>query len=332
MSKLKTPYRAILGAAMISTALSVTAVGAMELRFAHGSSEGHFVNQAALAMADTLAVETDGNLTMSVFPNEQLGGGGDITEQITLGAEIITVANSGDLAEYLPDYGIMQFPFLFRSYAEAVPLLESDLFASWKQQLAEEHNLRVMCQFNYGIRDLFTVDKPVRTPADMSGMKVRVQPVDLYLELVDKSFKAVPTPLPYSELYSALAQGVVDAAESPPAAILDRHFNEVSKYLTLTNHILDLSNLIMSQSVWESLNEAEQAELQSSINQACAQMTQVSEASYASAVEELEAQGMTVIRDPDLAAFQAGAADIEAAFPEWTPGLLSQVKAIVAGK
>ncbi|WP_395517733.1 TRAP transporter substrate-binding protein [Pseudorhizobium flavum] len=316
---------------VLSASLAAASVaGAVELRFAHGSSEAHFVNVAAKAMAEQLDSETQSGITMSVFPNEQLGGGPEIIEQVTLGAEIMTVANSGDLAEFVPDIGVIQFPFLYSSYAEAEPLLKSELFSGWKQELAEQHNVRLLCLFNFGVRDLFTVNAPVRTPADMKGMKVRVQPVELYLELVKKSFGAVPTPLPYSELYSALSQGVVDAAESPPVAILDQKFNEVSKYLTLTNHVLDLASIIMSEEVWAKLSDAEQKALQASADLACSNMTSESEASYEAAVDELAASGMEVIRDPDLAAFREGAAEIEAAFPEWSPGLLANVKKAIA--
>lgn len=317
------------GAALL--ALCAGSAGAEEFRFSHGSSETHFVNLAAEEMARALEGATGGEVTMSVFPNHQLGEGSAVTEQIALGAEIITISNAGALAEYVADYGVLQFPFLYRTYAEAEPLIESDLFQSWKDQLAAEQNLRVLCVFNFGVRDLFTVDREVRSPADMDGLKVRVQPVALYTELVSRSFQAVPTPMPYAEVYSALSQGVIDAAESPPAAILDRKFYEVSDYLTLTNHILDLSSVIMSESAWAALDAAEQEALSAAVEAACAQMTEASEASYQESVAELEKNGMTVIRDVDLTTFQEGAASIAEAFPEWTPGLLEEVKAILAG-
>lgn len=331
LDRLKTrPRAACLVAAAAASVIAVNATSAQELKFSHGSSETHIVNVAAAEMAEAIDASTEGSLTMAVFPNHQLGEGSQVTEQITLGAELLTIANAGALAEYVPDYGVLQFPFLFNSYEAASPLLESELFGTWRQQLADGHNIHLLCVFNFGVRDLFTVNTPVRSPADLAGHKVRVQPVPLYLELVSKSFKAVPTPMPYAEVYSALSQGVIDAAEAPPASILDRKFFEVAGYLSLTSHIADLSSMIMSKSAWDGLDETSQAALAEAAQGACDKITETSESSYQEAVSALEANGMTVIRDVDIAAFQEGAAGIVEAFPEWTPGLLDSVKAALA--
>lgn len=305
--------------------------GAVELKFSHGSGPTHFVHKAAEKMAASLAASTSDRITMEVFPNHQLGEGSEVTEQVALGAEFVTISNAGALGEYLPDYGILQYPFLYGSYAEAEPLIKSDLFKEWSEGLAAQ-NLRVLCVFNFGIRDLYTVDRPVRSPADMQGLKVRVQPVPLYTELVRLSFGAAPTPLPWSEVYSALSQGVIDAAEAPPSAMLDQRHYETAKYFILTHHILDLSSMITSEATWQSLEESERGALQLAADTACSEMTAESEASYQASLDQLEEYGMTIIDDIDRAAFVEGAKGIQASFPEWTPGLYDRVQSILSAQ
>ena len=301
-----------------------------EIRFAHMNSPTHFVNEAGEAMAEAVAERTGGEVDIQMFPSGQLGENSQITEQISLGGDLIGQVGPGTIASYVPDFGIVVFPFLYEDMDAARRLLGSDLMAELHAE-AEERNIKVLCTFAFGIRDLYTRETPVETPEDMAGLKMRVQPVTVYTEMVEQVFGAAPTPMPWPEVYSAFAQGVIDAGEAPPAAILDQKHHEHARYLVQTNHILDLSPLVMSASLFDRLSEEHRAVVQEEADAACESMTTTALDGYDAGIEELRAAGMEVL-EVDKALFAERAGGIAEAFPEWSEGLYDRARAAAAGE
>jgi TRAP-type C4-dicarboxylate transport system substrate-binding protein len=189
----------------------------------------------------------------------------------------------------------------------------------------------VPCTFAFGIRDLYTRETPVETPQDMAGLKMRVQPVTVYTEMVEQVFGAAPTPMPWPEVCSAVAQGVIDAGEAPPAAILDQKHHEHARHLVQTNHILGLSPLVMSASLLDRLSEEHQAIVQEEADAACDAMTTTTLKGDEAGIEELRAAGMEVL-EVDKALFAERAGGIAEAVPEWSEGLHDRARAAAAGE
>ena len=303
-----------------------------EIRYAHMNSPSHFVNVEGQAMADAVAERSGGEVSVAMFPSGQLGENSQITEQISLGGDMIGQVGVGTLANYVPDFSVIVFPFLYPDYPAARRLLASDLVKDLEAQAEEKANAKVLCYFAFGIRDLYTRDTEVRVPQDMKGLKMRVQPVTVYTEMVRQVFEAAPTPMPWPEVYSALAQGVIDAAEAPPAAILDQKHHEHAKYLIQTNHILDISPVVISATLFNGLSEGNRAIVQEEADAACERMSAAALDGYSAGVEQLATLGMTVVSDIDQAAFSDRAAGIADAFPEWSDDLYGRAKAAVAGE
>jgi tripartite ATP-independent transporter DctP family solute receptor len=320
----------LLGTAALLAAFASAASAETTVRYAHMNSPTHVVNTAGEAMANAIAERTGGAVGVQMFPSGQLGENSEITEQITLGGDLIGQVGVGTIANYVPDFSIIVYPFMYPDFAAAERFLDSDLVKELETK-AEEHNIKVLCYFAFGIRDLYTVDTPVEAPEDMAGLKMRVQPVTIYTELVKQVFGAAPTPMPWPEVYSALAQGVIDAAEAPPAAILDQKHQEVAKYLIQTNHILDISPVVISASLFNGLSEEHRAVVQEEADKACSAMSEASLAGYEEGIETLRDSGMTVISGIDRAKFAARAGGIADSFPEWSPGLYDRAKALVDG-
>jgi TRAP-type transport system periplasmic protein len=314
----------LIGAAVL-TALAApipaAAQGGPLLRFGHMNSPTHIVHRGAERMRQ--ALESSG-VRVELFPSAQLGENSAVLEQMTLGANIITQVGPGTIAQYAPNYSVLVYPFLYNSFDEVKKLIDSPLVKSWEPQLAR-NNIKLLCAFNFGTRDLYTRNKPVRTPADAAGLKIRVQPVAIYTELV-RSMGGQPTPMPWPEVYSALSQGVIDAAEAPPNALLDQKHTEAAKFYMQTNHILDASVIVMSARAFAALPAPQQQSVQRAANEMCDWMTSQAAESYATSLAEVEKRGMTIVRDVDRAAFARNAESIAAAFPTWTPGLLAEVR------
>ncbi|MFV0333754.1 MAG: TRAP transporter substrate-binding protein [Tropicimonas sp.] len=319
-------------AAALLLATSGLAGAETTIRFAHMNSDSHFVNKAGQAMADAVAERTGGEVRIDMFPSGQIGENSQVTEQITLGGDLIGQVGPGTIANYVPDFGIIVYPFMYADFADAQKLLSSELIQGIEAQAEEQNNIKVLCYFAFGIRDLYTRDTPVHVPEDMAGLKMRVQPTTVYTEMVKQVFGAAPTPMPWPEVYSAFAQGVIDAGEAPPAAILDQKHYEHAKYLIQTNHILDLSPIVMSASLFNRLSGEHQAVVQEEADNACASMTKTALDGYQAGIDELASKGMTVISDIDKSLFAAKAAGIADAFPEWSDGLYDAARAAIEGK
>jgi TRAP-type C4-dicarboxylate transport system substrate-binding protein len=319
-------------AAIALAALSGVASAQTIVRYAHMNSPTHFVNEGGQLLSDAVAERTGGAIKIELYPSGQLGENSQITEQISLGGDLIGQVGVGTIADYVPDYSILVYPFIYPSFEAAQTFLKSDLVKDLEAQAESAANVKVLCYIHYGVRDLYTRNKEVRSPADTEGMSIRVQPVTLYTEMVEKVFGGAPTPMPWPDVYSALAQGVIDAAEAPPAAIIDQKHQEHAKYLIQTNHILDISPIVTSASLFNSLSAEHQAILQEEADNACAAMSQSSIAGYEAGVETLRESGMTIIGDLDRDAFAERAGAIAAAFPEWSEGLYERARAAITGQ
>jgi TRAP-type transport system periplasmic protein len=294
------------------------------LRFGHMNSPTHIVNLGAQRLQAAMDNATGGAVHIDLFPSAQLGENSAVLEQLTLGSDVITQVGPGTIAQYVPNYSVVVHPFLYKNWDEAQRVFTSPLVKGWEQDLAK-HNIKLLCFFNFGTRDLYTRNNPVRTPADTAGMKIRVQPVAIYTELV-RSMGGQPTPMPWPEVYSALSQGVIDAAEAPPNAILDQKHYESAKFYMKTNHILDAAVVVMSLRAFNSLSPQQQEALEKEAKNACDWMTAESSKVYESAVAELERRGMTIVSDVDRAAFERKAETIHKAFPNWSPNLVGDIR------
>lgn len=294
------------------------------LRFGHMNSPTHIVNLGGERLKKAMENASGGPVRIDLFPSAQLGENSAVLEQLTLGANIITQVGPGTIAQYVPNYSVMVHPFLFKNWDEVKKVANSPLVKGWEKDLVK-YNIKPLCFFNFGTRDLYTRHTPVREPKDTAGLKIRVQPVAIYTELV-KSMGGQATPMPWPEVYSALSQGVIDAAEAPPNAVIDQKHYEVAKFYMKTNHILDAAMIVMSLKAFNALNAEQQKAMQTASDDACDWMTEESNKVYSKSVEELEKHGMTIISDVDRAAFEKAAESIQKKFPEWSPNLVADVR------
>lgn len=312
--------------ALALCAINTSAEAQTTLRFGHMNSPTHIVQKGAEKFRAAME-QAGGGIKVELFPSAQLGENSAVLEQMSLGANIITQVGPGTIAQYAPNYSVLVYPFLYNNFAEVKKLVDSDLVKSWEPQLAK-NNIKLLCAFNFGTRDLYTRNKEVRTPADTAGLKIRVQPVAIYTEFV-KSMGGQPTPMPWPEVYSALSQGVIDGAEAPPNALLDQKHYEAAKYYVQTNHILDASTFVMSLRAFKALPAPQQAALQKAATDMCDWMTGEADRIYTESLAEVGKRGMTIVKDVDRAAFSKNAEMIAKQFPTWSPNLIADVRKVL---
>lgn len=278
-------------------------------------------------MAQILREETDGRLDIRIYAGGQLGSERDTLEITTFGGLDLNRVNFAPLNAIEPMTVVPSLPFLFRSQEHLHRVLDGE---EGEQILAslEKHNLIGLCYYDSGARSFYNTQKPIRTPEDMEGMKIRVQNSDLYVAMI-RALGADATPMSLGEVYQSLVQGVIDGAENNwPSYESGRHF-EAAPYYSLTRHVMAPEALVMSKSRWDKFSEADRALVKSAAKRSVPYMRMLWNERVNAAKEKLAAAEVYVNEVDDLSAFQ------ERMLPVWdrfitTPEQRDVVDRIVA--
>jgi len=207
---------------------------------------------AAEGFKQAVEERSKGAMEIQLFPSSQLGDTQDMMDQAAAGANVGTFVEASRVSVFVPEFNVLVAPYAFESVEELARFVESDTFAGWNEQLRQKSGLTLL-SFNWyqGARQMLT-KKPIATPADLSGVRVRTIGQPLWVETIG-AMGAVATPLPWAEVYPSLQTGVIDGAEAQPAAIWGAKLYEVVSDITLTSHIYLMSGLLVSDAWLQSL-------------------------------------------------------------------------------
>ncbi|MEJ8572002.1 C4-dicarboxylate TRAP transporter substrate-binding protein [Microbaculum marinum] len=208
----------------------------------------------AEAMKKAVEERTGGKVEVQIFPSSQLGDTQDMMDQAQAGANVGTFVEASRVSVFVPQFNVLVAPYVFDSVNELVDLVDSPTFAAWNKELEEKTGLTLL-SFNWyqGARNMLT-KKPISTPADLEGVRVRTIGQPLWIETIG-AMGAVPTPLAWAEVYPSLQTGVIDGAEAQPSAIWGAKLYEVVSDVTVTEHIYLMSGLLVSAKWLASLPE-----------------------------------------------------------------------------
>ena len=257
---------------------------------------------------DAVAERSKGALGVKLFPNSQLGADEDMLEQARAGAPVAVVVDGGRLAVFQKEFGVLGAPYLASGYETIRKVVTSPLFEEWVKKLHDRSGHQVL-SFNWwqGERHLWTT-KPVTGPADLSGLRMRTPGAPVWVGTV-AAMGATPTPMPFSEVYSALEQKVIDAVEAQLPAGYGAKLFEVTKYVTKTGHINLITGIVTSAPWFDSLSPELQTILREEALKAGDLASHGTEDTLAQIEKDLVAAGMT-ISDIDTAAFKSATAGV----------------------
>jgi len=239
-------------------------------------------------------------LKIKIFPDGQLGSERETLELLQIGSVAITKVSAATMANFVPDYNVLGVPYLFRDKAHLFKVLEGDV-GKYLLQKGGHYWLRGLCFYDAGSRSFYTKNKAIRTPADLKGLKIRVMNSQAAINMVN-ALGGSATPMAYSELYTAIQQGVVDGAENnPPSFVSSNHF-EVSKYYTLDEHSSIPDVLIISTKYWKKFSDEEKKWIQEAAYESAQAEKKYWEESVAACMKKLKSAGVEVIR-PDKSLF-----------------------------
>lgn len=299
--------------ALLSGAIA-TGASAEELRVGYSVPLDSHYGDAAVAMGEKLAELTDGKYELKHFPSSALGGEREMIEGAQLGTVDIVITSTGPVGNFVPDTLITDIPFLFKSYEHARAVLDGPIGQEILDKFPE-HDLIALAWGENGFRNLTNSVRPVRTPEDAKGLKVRTMENPIHMAAYDQ-IGLLPTPMAFPELFTALQQGTVDGQENPIGVILSAKFSEVQKHLSLTRHVYSPAMILMSPIVWDGLSDEEKSDFKTAAEAGAEAMRARAEGDAETGVEKLKSQGMEVVEDVDRAAFEKSVEPVMAEFAE----------------
>ena len=278
-----------------------SASGTKTIKLAHGLNVNHSVHKAMLKMGQDLEELSGGKLTLKIYPNQQLGSERENLELLQIGSLDMTKVSVGVMENFAPKMKVFGLPFLFRDKQHAFNVLDGPIGKELLDE-GEKYWLKGLCYYDAGSRSFYTKDKPVMTPEDLKGSKIRVMESVTAMDMV-RSLGGAPTPISWGELYTSLQQGVVDGAENnPPSFYLSRHY-EVCKFYSLDEHTMLPDILLVSTHLWNSLSEQEQQWLQEAADRSVKYQRELWAKSEKEALEAVEKEGVKIVY-PDKKPFE----------------------------
>lgn len=264
--------------------------GEKVIRAGIGLNQNHPQYKGLLKFKEIVEEETGGEITVETYHSGQLGDDRTMTEALQLGTQEVTIPSTAPIANFVPEFSVFDIPFLFPSEEVADEVLAGDVAQDLLAKL-EEKDLVGLAYWENGFRDLTNSERPVETLEDFDGLKIRTMENDLHLEAF-KALGANPTPMAFTELFTAMQQGTVDGQENPYATIYLENFYEVQDYVSDTHHVYSPFVFLMSKQFYDGLTEEQQEIVRSAAEEAGEHQIELNREANAEYLQNLQDEGM----------------------------------------
>ncbi|MEX0995352.1 MAG: TRAP transporter substrate-binding protein [Balneolaceae bacterium] len=303
--------------------------GPTRIILAHAMHLTHPVTTAMDRMAELVEENSDGQMIIEIYPTQQLGSERELLELVQIGTIGMTKISGAVLENIVPAIQAYSLPYLFRDDEH----MEKVLWGEVGEELlleGEEYLLRGIAYYDAGKRSFYTKDRPIHSPDDLRGMKIRVQPSVMAMNLI-RNFGGSPTPLSYGELYTAFQGGIVDGAENnPPSFYTSRHY-EVTNYYAINEHTAVPDVLVIGTKVWNRLTDQEKGWLQKAVDESVEYQRELWRESVEESMQVVQEAGVEVIY-PDKEPFRERVQPIYDRIQQNDPQLYKWVERIRAVK
>lgn len=313
-----------------SAATPVFAADKIQLRLA---TSGSATDQRSVALADIFGPAVAEFASYEPSYNGTIFAQGTELDAISRGNLEMSIASAQELAQFFPEFSIFTAGYVHQDAAHQVAVFNDALMDPFKQKVEDELGVKLLSVMYLGRRQVNlrqTKDElTVMTPADLAGVNIRMPGTDAW-QFLGKALGAAPTPMAFTEVYTALSTGAVDGQDNPLPTVVDAKFYEVTNQIVLTSHLVDLNYIALGLGVWDSMSAEQQATVQAAAD-AASEAGRVKQLGLEdSLVAFLEEQGMAVY-EPDVAAFrdQVQSMYLESEFAQtWPEGVLERINAL----
>ncbi len=285
-------YLAFAAAAAALAFAGAPAQAQTKLKWAHVYETSEPFHTESVWAAEEIKKRTNGKYEIQVYPASQLGKETDINQGLTLGTVDMIISGSSFAARAYPPIGVTYYPFIFRGPEHLLAYTKSDVFKEMAKGYQEKSGHQILAVTYYGTRHT-TSNKPIKTCADMKGLKIRVPDVPAYLAM-PRACGANTAPIAFAEVYLALQNGTVEAQENPLNTIDAKKFYEVQKHIVLTGHIVDHLNTVVAKQLWDKLSPEDRKIFSDVAMEAAERATKKIQDDEAKLVQVFKDRGLTV--------------------------------------
>jgi tripartite ATP-independent transporter DctP family solute receptor len=273
----------------------------IEMKLGHFAADSHPGNLASKMFAEGVEKRTNGNIKVIIYPNNALGSPPEVLEQNILGAVDMSLPTQGQLGKYSKKFNCVMLPFMYNSYEHADKVLDGK-FLPWALPDLDKAGLVFLSNWEWGFRNLTNSKRPVNSPSDVKGLKVRTPP-ELPTQAAMEALGAVVATISFSELQMALKTGVVDGQENPIAVIYSNKIYETQKYLAMTGHNYNTMVHVISKKVWDKLTPEQKTIVKEESKKAGDWMRKKARTDEADQIDQLKKFGMEITY-PDKTEFK----------------------------
>jgi tripartite ATP-independent transporter DctP family solute receptor len=290
--------RAVLGALAalsIGLALPAQAQKTVEFRYGHMNPPSSAAGIQAQMLADLIAKNTGGAIKVTVYPSSQLGKLQELAEAVSTGTIALSHNTAGGIGSLHEPFGALDTPYLYRDLDHLMKVMDvsSPVMKKLNDGLVKAAGVRVLYAYYFGTRQL-TANKAIRQPADLSGLKIRAIPFPIYMAAVE-GLGAIPVPVDWSEVPTALATGQVAGQENPVNVVLSSKLYEKQSHMMLTSHIMNAQLIVINEKAWQGLSPAQRDQVAKAGAEVRTKATEMVRSQEAEETNKLKGLKMTVI-------------------------------------
>jgi len=315
-----------LSIAAAATFGAATAASALEIKSSDVHPMGYPTTDAIQYMGELLETWTSGRMQIQIFHSMQLGGEKEALEQVQVGALEMTRVSVGVVGPIVPEFNAFNLPYFFTSTDYMHKVVDGEIGTDLLNKL-EKGGLIGLGYMDAGSRSFYNKERPIKTLADLEGLKIRVMQNPIFVDMVN-SMGGNGLSVAFNELYTAMQTGVVDGAENNPPTYHSQKHYEIAGYYTLTEHLMVPEIFVFSKKVWDTLSPLDQQLIRKASALAVIKERELWAAREVAALEELKAAGIEVITDVDKGPFIEATEPVRAKFGSEYADLIARAKAV----
>jgi tripartite ATP-independent transporter DctP family solute receptor len=287
------------------------------LTLAHNLSESHITSMALESFAELVEEESSGRIKIQIFPNGQLGSETEVLEQLMAGVVDMTRVSAPGLATYNEGYHTFGLPYIFDDTQNFYDVMNSDAMQEYFES-SEEDGFVTLTYYTSGSRSFYTIDRPIRTPEDLKGLKIRVQDMKSQTDMI-KALGGVPVAMAMGDVFTSLQTGIIDGSENNETILTLGKQGEICKYFSTDQHTIIPDVLVISSIMWKELSESDRQILIHAARESTASQIEAWDTTVENTIEEAKDMGVTFIEDVDKEAFRTATQSMIETYSEKYP-------------
>ena len=310
------------GASSTTADTSYSAENPLVLTLAHGLSETHTVHIAMTQFAEEVNEKTDGRVQIKIFPNGQLGSENENLEQLQAGVIAMTKVSAPGLATYNEAYNAFGLPYIFNDTEDFYHVMDSQQMQDFFLSTGDD-GFVTLTYYTSGARSFYTKDRAIRTPADLKGLKIRVQDMKSQTDMLN-ALGGIPVAMAYGDVYTSLQTGIIDGTENNETALTTGKHGEICKVFSTDEHAMIPDVLVMSAKTWAAISPEDQEIILEAAHESTESHKIAWDAAIDEAIEEASTQmGVEFVNDVDKEAFREATSGMVDEYCAEYPGVQS---------